>query len=111
MQGICELLDASHPGRPYSSALREQGLKLEHVEHTPSARLLRELREHGESFEALALRYSRAHKDYCLDAVPIELVREREFEQEVEQSLDEAAAAEAARQGSFEDYLAAYLAD
>ena len=111
MQGICELLDASHPGRPYSFALREQGLKLTDVEHTPSARLLRELREHGESFEALALRYSRAHKDYCLDAVPIELVREREFEQEVEQSLDEAAAVEAARQGSFEDYLAAYLAD
>jgi len=111
MQGICELLDASHPGRPYSFALREQGLKLTDVEHTPSARLLRELREHGESFEALALRYSRAHKEYCLDAVPIELVREREFEQEVEQSLDEAAAVEAARQGSFEDYLAAYLAD
>jgi glutamate--cysteine ligase len=111
MQGICELLDASYPGRPYGSALHEQSLKLAQVEHTPSARLLRELREHGESFEAFGLRYSRAHKEYCLDAVPIELAREREFELEVEQSLQEAAAVEAARQGSFEDYLAAYLAD
>jgi glutamate--cysteine ligase len=111
MQGICELLDDTHPGRPYGASLNEQRLKLVDVEHTPSARLLRELRAHGESFEAFGLRYSRAHKEYCLDAVPLEPGREREFELEVQQSLEEAAALETARQGSFEDYLAAYLAD
>ena len=111
MQGICELLDDSHPGRPYGAALREQGVKLEDVEQTPSARLLRELRQHGESFEALALRVSRAHKEHFLDAVPLEPTRAREFQEEVQQSLQESAALETARSGSFEDYLAAYLAD
>jgi len=111
MEGICELLDASHPGRPYGASLREQALKLEDVEHTPSARLLRELRQHGESFETLGLRVSRAHKEYFTDSLPPELVRTREFEGEVQQSLRESASIEAARSGSFEDYLAAYLAD
>ena len=111
MQGICELLDSSHPQRPYLAALGEQRLKLEDLEHTPSARLLRELRENDESFAALALRFSREHKQYCLHAVPCAAERAREFEAEVTQSLQESAAIEAARCGSFEDYLAAYLAD
>jgi glutamate--cysteine ligase len=86
-------------------------LKLEDLEHTPSARLLRELRENDESFAALALRFSREHKQYCLHALPCAAERAREFEAEVTQSLQESAAIEAARCGSFEDYLAAYLAD
>ena len=111
MQGICELLDSSHGERPYLVALREQKLKLEDVEHTPSARLLRELREHHEGFATLGLRMSREHKQYCLEAVPFNPERAREFEAEVQQSLEELAAIEAAQRGSFEDYLAAYLAD
>jgi glutamate--cysteine ligase len=111
LQGICELLDDSHPQRPYLAALHEQRLKLEDVEHTPSARLLRELREKGEGFAALALRFSRDHKQFCLQALPCAPERAHEFEQEVQQSLEQYAAIEAARRGSFEDYLAAYLAD
>jgi glutamate--cysteine ligase len=111
MLGICELLDASHPERPYVVALREQKLKLDDVEHTPSARLLRELREHAQGFSTLGLRMSREHKQYCLEVVPFAAERAREFEAEVQQSLQELAAIEAARRGSFEDYLAAYLAD
>ena len=111
MQGICELLDSAHPQRPYLAALHEQRLKLEDVEHTPSARLLRELRDKGEGFAALALRFSRDHKQFCLQALPCSPERAREFEQEVQQSLQEYAAIEAARRGSFQDYLASYLAD
>jgi glutamate--cysteine ligase len=111
LQGICELLDSSHPQRPYGAALREQTIKLEDVEQTPSARQLRELREREQSFPALALRVSREHKDFCLHAPPPSLERSREFEEEVQESLKEFAAIEAARRGTFEDYLAAYLAD
>ena len=111
MQGICELLDAAHPQRPYVAALREQRLKLEEVEHTPSARLLRELRAQQEGFAALALRVSREHKEYCLQGVPFAAERARQFEAEVQQSLQQYAALEAAPRGSFEDYLASYLAD
>ncbi|HEY6452984.1 MAG TPA: glutamate--cysteine ligase [Steroidobacteraceae bacterium] len=111
MEGICEMLDASQPLRPYRTALHEQRLKLEDMEHTPSARLLRELRAGGEDFAALALRFSRDHKEYCLQAVASSPERVRGFEAEVQQSLEEYAAIEGARRGSFEDYLAAYLAD
>jgi glutamate--cysteine ligase len=111
MQGICELLDSVDPQRPYVAALRDQILKLQEVERTPSARLLHELRERERSFPALALRVSREHKDYCLNSVPLAAERAREFEAEAQQSLQEFAAAESSRRGSFEDYLAKYLAD
>jgi len=63
MQGICELLDAAHPQRPYVAALREQRLKLEEVEHTPSARLLRALRQHFGNLGFVAAAYNAgAHR-------------------------------------------------
>ena len=111
MQGICELLDSVDPQRPYVAALREQKLKLEDVERTPSARLLRELREHEQSFPALGMRVSSEHKDYCLHVVPSAASLPREFEAEAEQSLQEFAAMNSASRGSFEDYLGKYLAD
>jgi glutamate--cysteine ligase len=111
MQGVCELLDSSHPQRPYLAALRDQALKLEDVERTPSARLLREMREREQSFQDLALRVSREHKAYSLQSPQPAPARMHEFEAEVAESRQAFAAIEAARRGSFEDYLAAYLAD
>ncbi|HEY4975088.1 MAG TPA: glutamate--cysteine ligase, partial [Steroidobacteraceae bacterium] len=110
MQGICELLDATHPQRPYSTTLKEQQAKLEDVDQTPSARLLRDLRESGESFTALVLRMSRSHKDYML-AFPRNEARWRQFEVEADESLEAQRSLEASQRGSFDDYLAAYLAD
>jgi glutamate--cysteine ligase len=111
MQGICELLDATHPRRPYLATLKEQQAKLEDVEQTPSARLLRDLRQSDQSFTSLVLRMSRAHKEYMLSALPRHAARWREFEAEAQQSLQAQHAIEASQRGSFEDYLAAYLAN
>jgi glutamate--cysteine ligase len=111
MQSVCELLDSSHPQRPYVAALRDQGLKIEDVERTPSARLLREMREREQGFEAYALQVSREHKAHSLQSPPPPSERVHEFEAEVEESRQAFAAIEAARRGSFEDYLATYLAD
>ncbi len=110
MQGLCELLDATHPQRPYSVTLKEQQVKLEDVAQTPSARLLHDLLESGESFTALVLRMSRAHQQSML-ALPRNQARWREFEVEAEESLQAQRSLEAAQRGSFEEYLAAYLAD
>ena len=110
MQGICELLDATHPQRPYSVTLQEQQAKLEDVEQTPSARLLHDLRASGESFTQLMLRMSRSHKQYML-AFPRNEARWREFEAGVHESLEAQRALEAPQRGSFEQYLAAYLAN
>jgi glutamate--cysteine ligase len=73
--------------------------------------VLRELEQHGESFEGFTLRISRAHREYCLHAIHPLPERRSGFEAEVQRSLEELAALEASQRGSFEDYLAAYLAD
>jgi glutamate--cysteine ligase len=110
MQGVCEVLDTGHPERPYSATLKEQLAKLQDVELTPSARLLRELREHDESFASLALRFSIEHRR-TVEGAPVNEVRQREFEHEAEESLEAQRRLEANQKGSFDDYLAAYLAE
>ena len=70
MRGLCELLDQGEPARPYTSALEQQRAKLDDVERTPSARLLADMRQTGESFFELAGRMSKMHKDYFLGLYP-----------------------------------------
>ncbi|HEY1724499.1 MAG TPA: glutamate--cysteine ligase [Steroidobacteraceae bacterium] len=111
MQGVCELLDAGHPQRPYTGALKEQREKLADVDQTPSARLLHDLRAAEGCFATLALDMSRAHKELMLGSMPRNQSRWLEFEQQAQESLLAQQALEAARRGSFDDYLAKYLAD
>ena len=109
MQGICELLDEGDSTKPYSSALAVQAAKIKEVELTPSARLIRELRDTGESFFDLALRTSATHKAYFLDLYqPNESVLRR-FAEEAEESLRQAEAMAAAPRGDFDQYLADYF--
>ena len=108
MQGICELLDAGHGDRPFSATLKDQQAKLREVEQTPSARLLRELRQHDESFAALALRYSIQHRR-DIEAAAGNEQRQREFEAEAQESLEAQRSIEQSQKGSFDEYLATYL--
>ena len=110
MQGVCELLDQGDPARPYAAALAVQAAKFDDVALTPSARLVAELRETGESFFDLALRMSRQHKAYFLDLHPPNAGRLAEFAAEARESLEQAARLEAAPREPFDEYLARYLA-
>jgi glutamate--cysteine ligase len=111
MQGLCEMLDHGEPARPYSSALEQQRAKIDDVERTPSARLLAEMRQTGESFFQLALRMSKLHKDYFLGLYPPNESRLGEFAAEAQESLEAQRNIEAADKANFEAYLAHYLAD
>jgi len=111
MEGICELLDHGDPARPYAQALATQAAKVRDVRRTPSARLLAELQESGESFFDLALRMSRTHKDYFLDLYTPNPERLAELAAEAQDSLDRQCALEAQQRQSFEEYLAHYFAD
>jgi glutamate--cysteine ligase len=111
MQGLCEMLDHGEPARPYSSALEQQRAKIDDVERTPSARLLAEMRQTGETFFQLALRMSRLHKDYFLGLYPPNESRLREFGAEAQESLEAQRNIEAADDTDFDTYLAHYLAD
>jgi glutamate--cysteine ligase len=111
MQGLCEMLDHGEPARPYTAALEQQRAKVEDVGRTPSARLLTEMRQSGESFFQLAKRMSRMHKDYFLDLYPPNERRLAEFAAAAQESHDEQRRIEAADKTDFDTYLARYLAD
>jgi len=111
MQGICELLDHGDPERPYAAALAVQRAKVDDVALTPSARLITELRETGESFFARALRMSAEHRRYFLDLHAPNPARIAEFDAEVAESLQAQARLESAPQPDFDSYVANYLAD
>jgi glutamate--cysteine ligase len=111
MQGLCEMLDHGEAARPYSSALDQQRAKIDDVERTPSARLLLEMRQTGETFLQLALRMSKLHKDYFLGLYPPNESRLAEFAAAARESHEAQRGIEAADDTSFETYLARYLAD
>ena len=111
MQGTCELLDHGDPRRPYATALAVQAQKLTDAGATPSARLLKEMQDTGESFFELGLRMSKTYKAYFTELHPPDEARIAEFGAEAEASLEAQARIEAAPAEPFRDYLAHYLAD
>jgi glutamate--cysteine ligase len=111
MSGICEVLDRGDPSRPYATALAAQTAKLTDVRLTPSARLLTELKDTGESFIELALRMSGMHKAYFRDLHTPNPQRLSELSAEAEESLRAQHAIETSDKISFEAYLAKYFAD
>jgi glutamate--cysteine ligase len=111
MQGLCELLDHGEAQRPYVTALEQQRVKIDDVERTPSARLLTEMRQTGESFFQLALRMSKLHKDYFLDLYPPNGRRLAEFAAAAGESHERQTRIEASDKIDFDTYLARYLGD
>jgi len=111
MQGLCEMLDHGELSRPYVTALEHQRAKIEEVERTPSARLLTEMRQTGESFFQLAQRMSKLHKDYFLGLYPPNERRLAEFASAAQESHDAQRRIEAGDKMDFDSYLAHYLAD
>jgi glutamate--cysteine ligase len=62
LQPICEILDEAMQGRPYSESLMLQRCRLQDANQTPSARMLAEMRDRGESFFQFARRMSKQHQ-------------------------------------------------
>ncbi|MDB6085712.1 MAG: glutamate--cysteine ligase [Gammaproteobacteria bacterium] len=111
MQGLCEMLDHGEPARPYTAALEQQRAKLDDVERTPSARLLAEMRQSGETFFELAKRMSKLHKDYFLGLYPPNERRLADFADAARESHEAQERIEATDKTDFDTYLAEYLAD
>jgi glutamate--cysteine ligase len=111
MLPVCEWLDAGQEGGPYTQALRDQLAKLEEPERTPSARVLAELNEGGESFAEMALRMSGEHREELGAGGPERADRWEELGLEVEESLRAQSRLETRSKGNFDAYLAEYLAD
>jgi glutamate--cysteine ligase len=107
---ICRLLDRDDPARSYSAALELQAAKIADPGLTPSARILAEMRQEGESFFHFARRMSQQHREYFAALPPMSTARLAEFEAEAERSLRAQQQLEAADAEPFEAYLERYFA-
>ena len=66
MQGFASLLDDVHGTEDYSNSLKVQKLAVNDPELTPSAKMLTEMRDHGEGFYQYAMRMSQQHHEAFL---------------------------------------------
>ena len=108
MQSVAEILDGCEPDRRYSSALALQRGVAADPDRTPSARMLREMRDNRESFFDFALRKSIEHRDAHL-ARPLTPDCDNYFREIAARSLVDQQAIEAADTMSFEEYLERYF--
>lgn len=109
LEGICEMLDAGDPARPYLRTLARQEEKVRDPESTPSARHLQELRRSGVGYAEYTLALSKLHRRQLLDSA-VDSALQVQFEVEAGASLVEQTALERDERGSFEEYLARMLA-
>jgi len=106
---ICRLLDRDDSARSYSAALELQVARLADAGLTPSARVLGDMLQEGESFYAFAMRMSRQHRDYFRSIPPMSAASLAAFTAEAAASLERQAAIEAADDLPFEEYLRHYF--
>jgi glutamate--cysteine ligase len=109
IQPLAALLDQSQGGDAHVASLALQQAKLDDPSLTPSAQVLSELRERGESFARFALRQSRMHAEY-LRSQPLSAAEQAAFSASVSESLAAQQRIEQEPAGSFEDFVAAYQA-
>jgi len=105
---IAELLDREHGCNLHSQALAAQQGKLEDPEQTPSARVLSQLQQTGDSFADFARQQSAKHAAYFAEK-PLNAAEQAAFEAAAKQSLNEQAQLEATPQSRFDDFVAAWL--
>ena len=110
MVPLAELLYSRQAGQPYLAALHWQQQKVGDTGMTPSARMLEEMRENGESFYEFARRKSAEHHRY-FDSREIDAERLAGFRELASDSLEKQQQREAATRGSFDEFLNNYFND
>lgn len=104
---IAHRLDGGHAG-VFGAAVAEARHRLEDPERTPSARVLREIADCGNSYSSFAMRQSLAHRAHFLSA-PLPASLQGRFERMASDSLGEQQAIERADTLEFAEYLARYF--
>ncbi|MGH8688986.1 MAG: glutamate--cysteine ligase [Burkholderiales bacterium] len=106
---IAEALDAAHSGSGFRDALAAQRSVLADPSRTPSARVLADMRTHGNSYRDFARAWSARHRE-SLRALPLTAEATARFERLAAESIEEQRAIEAADTLPFELYRQRYLA-
>ena len=108
MEPVCAALEEARGGA-HRAALAAQRAKVADPDLTPSARVLAEMRENGESFHQFARRYAQRHLEHFSRRALDPAVEER-LVAEAEASLARQAAIEAGDDVDFATFLARYFA-
>ncbi|HVC29177.1 MAG TPA: glutamate--cysteine ligase, partial [Gammaproteobacteria bacterium] len=108
LDSICESLDGDDPSRPYSASLQARRQDLADTERLPSARVLDDMRAHGESFFGFAKRLSQTHRDFFLQR-RLPAATEQTFQRLAVESLEKQQQLEATDTLSFDEYLQQYF--
>lgn len=108
MQPLGEFLDSGSASADYAAAIAKQVNAVRHPELLPSARLLNELSERDEPFHNYAMALSERHRSH-FESAPPDAALEAKFNALARESHEEQRRIEAADEGSFEDYVKAYL--
>ncbi len=108
IEPVAKALDEAHGCRDYSADLRAQRNKVDDPGLTPSARILREMREQDLPFFRLAMAYSQRWAEYYRSReLPAQL--QQEFAAEAQRSLEAQRAIEEGDNISFEQHLENYF--
>jgi len=106
---IAELMDDS-PSTAYRDAVARVAARVDDLDLTPSARILREMREAGTDFFDLALDYSQRQMAYFARRAPLPEARLEQFVTEARASHVRQAEVEASDVVSFDAYLESFFA-
>ncbi len=109
MLPVGEVLDGIEGGAWFEDAIDDQIAKVRAPDLTPSARMLAEMRDQGESFYQFASRLSHRHHGYFKER-PLADQTVAELDAKAAASLDEQARIEAEPQPDFDRFLADYFA-
>jgi glutamate--cysteine ligase len=104
LEDVSALLDEAHGGDSYQQALQAQRQKVDDPETTPSARVLREMREKDLPFFRLAMSYSQQWGEHFRSR-ELSSDTQARFADEARQSLQRQQEMEATEDVSFEAYL------
>ncbi|MFB3076805.1 MAG: glutamate--cysteine ligase, partial [Lysobacterales bacterium] len=107
MQPLAALLDRANTGNLHQASHRHQMAKISQPELTPSALILKQMKEQGLPFFRLAMSYSQRWAEQYREQ-PLSEERAAQFSSASSESLRQQAAIEAADIVSFETYLQRY---
>ena len=107
MRPLAKLMDGSFHSGSAEASLNQQWLKLADPELTPSARVLRGMRESGKGFAPFTLDLARQHRKTLSE--PLAAPVKQRWVTLAERSLAEQADIEAGDSVAFAEYLDAYM--
>ena len=108
MAPFAAMLDCAYGSQRYATTLQDLRTRIDQPESTPSAQVIEAIKGYGSFFE-FAFAMSKKHTQ-SLQAAALSTDTQARFKASVEDSLAAQAQMDAAKEGRFEDFVAAYFA-